>query len=266
MMMPARNKTSVFSAIILKLLKIRLLDILKKRVMNIYNKLAELYGKPVWTEPSDPLPALIKTILSQNTNDANRDRAYRGLRQKFPSWEDVLSARPSAIATAIKAGGLSKQKSRYIKDILKWIKKEFGELSLDAINDMTNEEAIELLSSQKGIGVKTAAVVLMFCCGRDVCPVDTHVHRISKRLGLVPENASAEKAYYLLGPMIPKGKAYTMHMNFLSFGKSLCPARNPHCYECPLYRQCIYENKSERKAMGRGEPKDPPDTHLAINT
>jgi endonuclease III len=235
-------------------------------VKKIYTKLAELYDEPVWTGPNDPLPALIKTILSQNTNDTNRDRAYRGLRQMFPAWEDVLAASPSRIAGAIKAGGLSKQKSAYIKDILKWIKKEFGELSLEAINEMTDEEAIALLSSRKGIGVKTAALVIMFCCGRDVCPVDTHVLRISKRLGLVPENASAERTYYLLAPQIPQGKAYTLHMNLLSFGKSICPSRNPHCYECPLYRQCIYENKTERKNMGGAKPKNPPETHLAINT
>ena len=206
----------------------------------ISSALEKRFGKPKWNGPSDPLDSFIKTILSQNTNDRNRDRAYEGLRRKYPTWEKVLRARTENIARAIRVGGLANQKSARIKAILAWLKEEYGELSLNAICDMDFDQALGTYGHLKGVGVKTLAVVLMFACGQDVFPVDTHVHRICGRLGFVPMNATADKTFYIMRGQIPRGKSYSLHMNILALGRQICHARNPRCDECPVLKYCRF--------------------------
>ncbi|MXZ02048.1 endonuclease III, partial [Candidatus Poribacteria bacterium] len=145
-----------------------------------------------------------------------------------------------AIEAAIRVAGLGKQKSETIKNFLTWLKDEHGELSLEFIHDMETEVALDLLCQHKGIGIKTASVTLSFACGREVFPVDTHILRISKRLGLIPSNCSAEKAHQALPPIIPPGKAYPFHMNLIYFGRRICDARKPLCERCPLTEHCLY--------------------------
>ncbi|MYF99464.1 endonuclease III, partial [Candidatus Poribacteria bacterium] len=188
----------------------------------------------------DVLECLILTILSQNTTDVSRDKGYAQLRSKFPTWEDVLNADADAVEETIKIVGLGNQKTETIKNFLSWLNAEYGELSLEFIHDMKTEDALEFLCQHKGIGIKTASVTLSFACGRDVFPVDTHILRISKRLGLIPQNCSAEKAHYVLPPIIPKGKTYPFHMNLIYFGRQICNARKPLCEECPLTDECLY--------------------------
>lgn len=204
--------------------------------------LEKLYGIPEWKR-KNPLDELILTIISQNTNDKNRDNAYNKLRDRFPNWSDVKDADVSEIESTIRSAGLSKQKSARIKAILQWISDSFGKLSIDAISNMSNDEAISLLTSQKGIGVKTAAVVLAFAFDRDLCPVDTHVHRISIRLGWVEDSDSAEATFNVLQPKIPENKAATFHLNLLKFGRNICTARSPKCDICPFWTDCTWENK-----------------------
>ncbi len=213
---------------------------LKEKAEFISDTLEGLLGVPTRDGAGDVLECLILTILSQNTTDVNRDRGYAELKDRFPTWEAVLQADVKAISVAIRLAGLGNQKSRTIKDFLSWLKAERGELSLEFIHDMETEAALELLCQHKGIGIKTACVTLSFACGREVFPVDTHILRISKRLGLIPSNCSAEKAHQVLPPIVPEGKAYPFHMNLIYFGRQICDARKPLCERCPLTHHCLY--------------------------
>lgn len=202
-------------------------------------------GVPKWDGTEDVLECLILTILSQNTTDVSRDKGYAQLRKKYPTWEQVLRARVKSIEEQIRIVGLGKQKANTIKNFLTWLNKEYDELSLEFIHNMDTQEAMELLCQHKGIGIKTASVTLSFACGRDVFPVDTHIHRIAKRLGLIQPNCTAEKAHYELPLIIPKDKSYPFHMNLIYFGRQICNARKPLCDQCPLTNHCLYykENK-----------------------
>ncbi len=196
---------------------------------------------PTWRR-KEPLDELIVTILSQNTNDHNRDLAFGRLRERFRNWRSVLEAPEHEIAEAIRPAGLHTQKARRIKAILSWIDITFRELRLDPLGMLSDDEAIALLTSQTGIGVKTAAVLLAFAFDRDLCPVDTHVHRIARRLGWVPENASADQVFHRLRPQLPTG-ATVFHLNLLRFGREICTARKPKCGECPLGDECAWKGK-----------------------
>ena len=213
---------------------------LKEKTEFISDTLEGLLGVPTRDGAGDVLECLILTILSQNTTDVNRDRGYAELKDRFPTWEAVLQADVQAIAVAIRLAGLGNQKSRTIKNFLSWLKAERGELSLEFIHEMETEAALELLCQHKGIGIKTACVTLSFACSREVFPVDTHILRISKRLGLIPLNCSAEKAHQVLPPIVPEGKAYPFHMNLIYFGRQICDARKPLCERCPLTHHCLY--------------------------
>jgi endonuclease-3 len=213
---------------------------LTQRVATAVARLEEVFGEPVWDGPREPVDVLIRTILSQSTNDRNRDRAYEELRRRFADWDAVADADPQAIAEAIRSAGLSNQKSVRIREILRWIRGTNGSFDLRGLCQMDVRQAMEWLGQLKGIGVKTVAVVLMFACGRDVFPVDTHVHRIVRRLGFVPPSASAEKTFWLMEPLVPPGKAYSFHINLLRLGRSICLARKPKCEICPLRSLCPF--------------------------
>lgn len=206
----------------------------------ISDALEVLFGVPTRDGAEDVLENLILTILSQNTTDVSRDKGYARLKERFPTWEDVLHADVKAIEAAIRVVGLGEQKSNTIKNFLTWLHAEHGELSLEFMHNMETEDALEFLCQHKGIGIKTASVTLSFACGREVFPVDTHILRISKRLGLIPPNCSAEKAHRLLPPIVPDGKAYPFHINLIYFGRQICDARKPLCERCPLTQYCLY--------------------------
>ena len=216
----------------------------KRKTEKIVAALEERFGVPKWPGPSDPLDALIQTMLSQNTNDTNSGRAYEQLRQRFPTWEDASVANVREIADAIRVGGLANLKAERIKGVLAWLERTHGALDLDFIRDRKPDEAIRILGSLKGVGIKTISVVLMFACGAEIFQVDTHIHRITRRLGLAPENASAEKVHEGMQDLVPKGKAYSFHMNLLKFGRTICHARNPRCDQCPLTEECVYNTGS----------------------
>ena len=216
----------------------------KRKTKKIVVALEKRFGVPKWPGPSAPLDALLQTILSQNTNDTNSGRAYEHLRQRFPTWEEASAADVREIADAIRVGGLANLKAERIKDVLTWLERTRGALDLDFIRDMKPDEAIRILGSLKGVGIKTSSVVLMFACGAEIFPVDTHIHRITRRLGLAPENASAEKVHEVMQELNPQGKAYSFHMNLLKFGRRICHARNPKCEVCPLTEECVYNTGS----------------------
>ena len=198
-------------------------------------------GIPIQKNPLPPLENLILTVLSQNTNDHNRDIAYHRLRERFPSWEVVMRADVDDVIEAIRPAGLANQKGERIQTILRWIQGQYGRLNLDVLCEMDDREAIATFCQLKGIGVKTMAVVLTFSCGKDVFPVDTHVHRLCKRIGLVPpDTPSAERTFHLMRDRVPAGKAFSFHLNLINHGRTICKARKPLCVQCPLTLYCDY--------------------------
>ncbi len=209
-------------------------------------RLQKEYGDRTPEETPDPLDTLILTVLSQNTNDVNRDRAYKALRAGLPRWEDVLEARPAKIEKLIRVGGLAKQKSVRIKAMLEQIKEREGKLDLQRVCKMPVESALEYLYSFQGVGEKTAAIVLLFSCGKPVFPVDTHIRRISGRLGLVPEKKSAAEAHRIMGELVAPEAYYRFHLNLIDHGRRICRARKPMCEECCLKLKCPSANRIEK--------------------
>jgi endonuclease-3 len=210
----------------------------KARVRRIIELLEQEYGVPHRSHRRDPLESLIVTILSQNTNDVNRDKAYRTLRERFRSWREMHDAPEREIAKAIRVGGLANIKGKRIKAILRSVKKERGDFDLSFLRDLSPQEAEKALLSHKGVGLKTAKVVVLFSLGKDVFPVDTHVHRLSKRLGLVPERATREQTHELMARLVPPKKMHSFHLNLLAHGRKVCTARKPRCLGCLLRRLC----------------------------
>jgi endonuclease-3 len=212
----------------------------RKKLSKIHHLLETKYGIPRRQRGADLLDILIQTILSQNTNDENRDRAYERLKTRFPCWEDLLKAKMPSLIQAIRPGGLARQKARRIVDLLRWIKAREGKLSLVFLKRMGSEKIKETLGVLKGIGPKTVHCLLLFGLGREAFPVDTHVLRVGRRLGFIPEGMDAEEAHQWMVPLIPKGKSLSLHLNLIRFGRSVCQAKNPRCVGCFLADECLH--------------------------
>ncbi len=191
----------------------------------------------------DTVDLLIATILSQNTNDRNSYKAYRNLKDNFKDWNEVERLSASEIERYIKAAGLGKQKSNAIKGFLKQLKKQTGRISLHHLDEKTDDEVIEYLTGYNGIGVKTASCVLLFAMGRNVCPVDTHVHRTANRIGLV-DTKNPDKTFLLLNKNFPEGIAHSFHTNLIKLGREICKPAKPSCSACPLINVCVYPDKN----------------------
>jgi endonuclease-3 len=209
--------------------------------------LKKAFGRPRLGSRHAPLDELILTVLSQHTSDVNRDRAYAALRGRFPAWEDVLKARRADVERAIRAGGLARTKSRVIQEILRRVLEDQGRLDLEALRTMPLAEARAYLLGLRGVGEKTACCVLLFACGRPAFPVDTHIHRIARRLGWVPAKATPQRTHAILAGLIPKSRYLEAHLNLISLGRQICQARAPRCPACPLRRQCRYAARRRRR-------------------
>jgi endonuclease-3 len=213
------------------------------KIEALHRRLLEAYGEPRWRNPRPPLDELVSTMLSQNTNDVNRDRAFKQLRQRFSTWEQVRDAPTQEVIEAIRPAGLANQKGPRIQEALLKISEERGALSLDFLAELPLEEARAWLTGLKGVGPKTAAIVLLFSLGRPAFAVDTHVHRVSRRLGLIGERVSAEKAHELLEALIPTDWYYALHLNIIRHGRQVCHARKPDCQACVLRDLCDYYDR-----------------------
>ncbi len=196
----------------------------------------------------NPVDLLIATILSQNTNDKNSYNAFKNIKEKYIRWEDVAKLNRTSIEKMIKVAGLGKQKSAAIKNLLNSLLKNNGKISLDHIKKLTDEEILKELISFKGIGVKTASCVLLFSLDRNVCPVDTHVHRTLNRMGLV-NTSSPEKTYYQVNENIPPKTAHQFHTNLIRLGREICRAQKPHCIYCPVKKKCLFTDKNLKKVV-----------------
>jgi endonuclease-3 len=213
-----------------------------ERVKKINALLERVYGIPKRERKIDLLDVLVQTILSQNTNDRNRDLAYRRLKSKFPRWEDLFNAKRRLVVEALRPGGLARQKAKRIVDILQWLRRREGKVSLTFLKRMGEEEIKETLGGLKGIGPKTVHCLLLFGLGRGAFPVDTHILRVGKRLGFIPQEIDAEKAHAWMGPLVPKGKALPLHINLIRHGRSICKPKTPRCTDCFLKEECLYYN------------------------
>lgn len=207
------------------------------RIREIARRLEEAHGAPS-KERRDPLDELVLTILSQNTADTNRDRAWESLRSRFEDWESVLRADPEAVEEAIRSAGLAGQKAPAIQGVLRRLQEERDELSLHHLEEMDDEEALGYLTGFDRVGVKTAACVLCFSLRRPVLPVDTHVRRVSQRLGLAEEGRDADATHRTLNDLVPPDLRLFLHLLLIRHGRSTCTARSPDCSGCVLRDLC----------------------------
>jgi endonuclease-3 len=218
--------------------------VLQRRALKVYSNLLEAFGEPTWRNPLPPLDELVSTILSQNTNDINRDRAFTALRLRFPTWEAVRDAKRSDVIDAIRTAGLANQKGPRIQNVLREITDERGNLDLSFLADMPLEEARAWLTKFHGVGPKTAAIVLQFSLGRPAFPVDTHIYRVTGRIGLRPMKMSVEQAHAFLERLFPPQTYYAGHLNLIRLGRQICHPRKPDCPDCPVVKLCEYEPKT----------------------
>lgn len=217
----------------------------QKKLLQIHELLVARFGIPARNvKTPDALTTLIGTILSQNTNDNNSYRAFQALRKAFPKWSDANAATLSEIEKLIKPAGLTKQKAKAIKTVLHYAIDEKKSSTLSALKHMSSDDILKELTSFDGIGVKTAACVLLFSLDRNVCPVDTHVHRTVNRIGVV-SGSMPEKTFYALYPILPEGIAHSFHTNLIKLGRSICTPSNPDCPQCPLKTVCKYKDKTK---------------------
>jgi len=220
--------------------KVDNLDARKAKYAPIAASLTEVYGRLDWSRNQDGMDELISCILSQSTNDANRDRAFARLKERFPNWDAVRFADLDDLIEAVRPAGLANQKAPRIQDALAVIYEKVGDYSIDFLNDLSLDQAKAWLVSLKGIGPKTAAIVLCFAYGRPAFPVDTHIFRVSKRIGFLPEKISANDAHPVMEAIAPPDDYYQFHIQLIQHGRDTCHARKPACERCSICDHCDY--------------------------
>ncbi len=204
----------------------------------VLERLNDIYGPIVWRPRMVALDELIFTVLTQHTSDLNAERAYDSLRKLLPTWGEVIEADTITVADAIRRGGLANQKSVRIQKILVEILKRLGHFELEFLANLPLEETRSWFTSLPGVGPKTAAVVMAFSLKMPAFPVDTHIHRVSKRLGLIDQKITADKAHPIMESLIPENDRYDMHVLLITHGRQICKARVPQCEACPLSKEC----------------------------
>ncbi len=214
---------------------------LHEKAQAIYAALLTAYGEPIWQAGQDPLEELLGTILSANTTDTNSGRAFTQLKTTFNGdWDAVRTAPLEAIKTAIRPAGMYNQKAPHLVGTLEKLTREQGNYSLDHLAAMEVDQALAYLTSFPGVGHKTASIVLLFCFNRAAFPVDTHVQRITQRLGISNRRATPEQIKAIWEALLPPDTFYALHLNLIRHGRTICQARLPRCEICPLQHWCDY--------------------------
>ena len=225
---------------------------IEKKVVKVARLLEKAYGPPSERRRQDPLETLILTILSQNTLDRNRDHAYERLKRKFGTWEAVLGAPLGTLVRTIRVGGLARQKAKCVQETLRWVQERFGKLDLTGLRTMNNEAIEQTIGALKGVGPKTLACLLLFGLKREAFPVDTHILRVGKRIGFIPEKMAAPEAHRWMAPLVPKGRSLSLHLHLIRLGRTVCRARNPRCETCLLKEACTaFMGKPEELGVDR---------------
>src|SRR2546428_4164775 len=204
----------------------------------VLERLAASCGPREWYSRNEPLDELIQTVLAQHTSDLNAERAFRELWKTFGSWPAMVNADVDAIADSIRSGGLARQKAPRIKGVLEEIHARRGDFGLEFLRELPFDQALEFLTTLNGVGPKTARCVLLFSLGMPCIPVDTHVHRVAKRLGMIPEKMTAEAAHGLLEKDVGPENAYAFHVYLIEHGRQVCKAPRPQCAVCSLNDIC----------------------------
>lgn len=217
-------------------------------IRSVLSRLGEVFGLPEWRNPLPPVDELVCTILSQNTNDHNRDIAFTALKNRFPAWEEVIDADEDEIISTIRIAGLANQKGPRIKAVLTQIQLERGNLDLSFLAELPLEDARAWLLRFKGVGRKTAAIVLQFSLNLPAFPVDTHIYRVTGRLGVRPPAINVDQTHLLLERIVDSRDFYAGHLNLIRLGREICHARKPNCLLCPVNALCAYfANSNEVK-------------------
>lgn len=222
------------------------LDAARRKYRHVSRILRDTYGYPEWRQHLPPVDELVSTILSQNTNDTNRDVAFDALKDRFPDWEAVRDADRRTVIDTIRPAGLANQKGPRIQAALRYLTETQGAITLDFLAEMPVEEAKQWLVAINGVGPKTAAIILLFAFNKPAFPVDTHVHRVTGRLGLIGPKVTAERAHVIMEQIAPPEDYYPLHLNLIRHGREVCHARNPQCAVCPLQDHCDYYSSRSR--------------------
>ena len=220
--------------------------VLRRKAAEIDRILTIIYGRKEVELDEDPLDTLIETILSQNTTDRNSHRAFLALRKAYPSWNDMMGEDSVKIAKIIRSGGLAGIKASRILDALDFIKREGGALDLSFLREMSPRTAESWLAQMKGVGPKTRSIVLLFSLGMPAFPVDTHIHRVTRRMGLIGPKATREQAQTELATLVPRAEFFNFHINLIEHGRAICKARRPHCSVCQISGYCDFFVRSAK--------------------
>ncbi len=220
--------------------KVDNLDARKEKYLPVVAALTDVYGLLDWSRQQDGMDELISCILSQSTNDTNRDRAFARLKETYPDWEAVRFADLAELTDVIRPAGLANQKAPRIQNVLGIIYDEAGQYNIDFLSDRSIKDAKDWLCSLRGVGPKTAAIVLCFAYGRPAFPVDTHIYRVSKRIGFIPDKLSANDAHPVMEAIVPPEDYYQFHIQLIQHGRDTCHARKPACERCPISKYCDF--------------------------
>ncbi len=215
----------------------------KVKAGDVMTQLGEAYGPVEWEPRYNPAEELVYTILSQHTSDINSERAFLNLMSVFGTLDAIADASTDDIEEAIKSGGLAKQKSVRIKQVLNIVRSDVGSFDLSFLGEMPLDESKAWLKDLPGVGPKTAAIILCFSLGMPAMPVDTHIYRVSQRLGLIGKKVSADKAHDILEPMVSQEDVFAFHMYLIKHGRQICKAQRPRCDECVLAWGCPSNGK-----------------------
>jgi endonuclease III len=223
---------------------------IKQRASLVYQRLVDFFGIPEWQPSLQPLDELVSTILSQNTNDTNRDRAFMALQMSFPSWESVRDAPEEDVIRVIRPAGLANQKGPRIQAVLREITKQRGSLDISFLKTLPDDEVFSWLTSFKGVGPKTASIVMLFSLQKPAFPVDTHIYRVSGRLDLRPQNMDVDETHRYLAEIFDPETYGPAHLNLIRLGREICHARKPECTVCPLQLVCNFpENQPAQSSF-----------------
>ena len=217
----------------------------RARLVQVQERLRHRFGTPTWHVKLPAVDELVCTILSQNTNDINRDKAFKALKERYPNWEAVRDADPAELQSVIRIAGLANQKGPNIQAALRDITEERGEIDLDWLREKDPEEARKWLVKLRGVGPKTAAIVMVFALGMPAFPVDTHIYRVTGRIGLRPRDLDISKTHAYMEQIADPDDFGSLHLNLINLGREICQARKPKCPICPIIDLCQYEDKTE---------------------
>jgi endonuclease-3 len=217
----------------------------RARLVQVQERLRHRFGTPTWHVKLPAVDELVCTILSQNTNDINRDKAFQALKERYPNWEAVRDADPAELQSVIRIAGLANQKGPNIQAALRDITEERGEIDLDWLREKDPEEARKWLVKLRGVGPKTAAIVMVFALGMPAFPVDTHIYRVTGRIGLRPRDLDISKTHAYMEQIADPDDFGSLHLNLINLGREICQARKPKCPICPIIDLCQYEDKTE---------------------